>query len=230
MAGSATAMGFFVTGTDTGVGKTLVSAALTRAWAARGLRVAVMKPIASGSDPTPDGPRNSDALTLMAAANVTASYEAVNPYCFLPAISPHIAAREAGVSIDLTLLRSRFDSLAHASDCVVVEGAGGWLAPISDTATMADLAAALSLPVLLVVGLRLGCLNHTLLTRESLSTRGAAFAGWIANAIDPHFERSAENLATLTARLGEPPLAFVPFLDHREGAPDLSAAAGKLCA
>ena len=225
-----TPKGFFVTGTDTGVGKTVVSAALTRALVARGLRVAVMKPIASGSDPTPRGLRNSDALTLMAAANVPAPYEVVNPYCFEPPISPHIAAREAGVAIDLTLLRSRFGSLAAAGDCVIVEGAGGWLAPISDTETMADLAAALSLPALLVVGLRLGCLNHALLTRESLSTRGVAFAGWIANAIDPHFDRPAENLATLSARLGEPPLASVPFLDRGHGTPDLREAAGKLCA
>src|SRR5579863_7585563 len=225
-----TAASFFVTGTDTGVGKTLISAALTRALVARGLRVAVMKPVASGSGPTAEGPRNSDALTLMAAANVPAPYEVVNPYCFLPPISPHIAAREAGVSIDLTLLRSRFDSLALASDCVVVEGAGGWLAPISDTASMADLAAALSLPVLLVVGLRLGCLNHALLTRDSVATRGTPFAGWIANAIDPHFDRPEENLATLSTRLGAPPLARVPFLDHDLGVPDLSAAAGSLAA
>jgi dethiobiotin synthetase len=221
---------FFVTGTDTGVGKTVVSTALTRALVARGLRVAVMKPIASGSDPTPRGLRNSDALTLMAAANVPAPYEVVNPYCFHPPISPHIAAREAGVAIDLTLLRSRFDSLAAASDCVIVEGAGGWLAPISDTAAMADLAAALALPVLLVAGLRLGCLNHALLTRESMSARGVAFTGWVANAIDPHFERPGENLATLTARLGEPPLACVPFLAQLDATRDLSEAAGKLCA
>ena len=148
----------------------------------------------------------------------------------LPPISPHIAAREAATPIDLALLRSRFDSLADASDCVIVEGAGGWLAPISDTASMADLAAALSLPVLLVVGLRLGCLNHALLTRESLAARGVAFAGWIANAIDPHFERAAGNLATLTARLREPPLASVPFLDRGSGTADLREAAGKLSA
>ena len=224
-----THMAFFVTGTDTGVGKTLVSAALTRALVARGLRVAVMKPIASGSDPTPEGPRNSDALALMAAANVAAPYEVVNPYCFLPAIAPHIAARESQVEIDLTLLRSRFLALAAASDCVVVEGAGGWLAPLGDTATMADLAAVLSLPVLLTVGLRLGCLNHALLTRESLATRGIPFAGWIANAIDPHFERAAENLATLTARLGAPPLARIPFLEGGHAPADLRDAASKLC-
>src|SRR5512146_1104936 len=221
---------FFVTGTDTGVGKTVAAAALTRAMVARGLRVAVMKPIASGSDPTPQGPRNSDALTLMAAANVPAPYEAVNPYCFLPPISPHIAAREAGIAIDLGHLRSRFDSLASSAECVIVEGAGGWLAPISDGASMADLAAALSLPVILVVGLRLGCLNHALLTRESVTARGAAFAGWIANAIDAHFDRPGENLATLATRLGEPPLAHIPFLERGLDAPDLREAAGKLCA
>lgn len=221
--------GFFVTGTDTGVGKTLVSAALTRALVARGLRVAVMKPVASGSDPTPEGPRNSDALALMAAANVPAPYEVVNPYCFLPPISPHIAAREAGVVIDLPLLRSRLDSLASICDRVIVEGAGGWLAPLGDTATMADLAAALSLPVLLTVGLRLGCLNHALLTRESLATRRIPFAGWIANAIDPHLDRPGENLATLSVRLGGPPLAHIPFLDPGRGAPDLREAASKLC-
>jgi len=222
--------GCFVTGTDTGVGKTLIAAALTRALVARGLRVAVMKPVASGSDPTPAGPRNSDALALIAAANVTAPYEVVNPYCFLPPISPHIAAREAGVVIDLALLRCRFDSLTAAADCVLVEGAGGWLAPIGERESMADLAVTLALPVLLVVGLRLGCLNHAVLTRESLAARGVAFAGWIANAIDPHFDRPAENLATLTARLGAAPLACVPFLDHGGGAPDLSAAVARLCA
>lgn len=222
--------GFFVTGTDTGVGKTVISAALTRALVARGLRVAAMKPIASGSDPTPEGPRNPDALALMAAANVPAPYETVNPYCFLPPISPHIAARDSGTVIDLALLRQRFDSLAAAADCVIVEGAGGWLAPIGDSATMADLAAALSLPVLLVVGLRLGCLNHACLTRESVTARGVTFAGWLANAIDPNFERATENLATLTARLGGPPLARVPLLGRSREQPDLSEAAGKLCA
>ncbi|HUA25116.1 MAG TPA: dethiobiotin synthase [Steroidobacteraceae bacterium] len=219
----------FVTGTDTEVGKTVVSTALTRALVARGLRVAVMKPIASGSDPTPDGLRNSDALSLRAASNVPAPYEVVNPYCFQPPVSPHIAASEARVTIDLALLRSRFDSLAAASDCVIVEGAGGWLAPISATESMADLAAVLSTPVLLVVGLRLGCLNHALLTRESLATRGTPFAGWIANAVDPNFARAAENLATLTARLGALPLASIPFLESGHAPPDLDTAASMLC-
>ena len=225
-----TPKGFFITGTDTGVGKTVIAAALTRALVARGLRVAVMKPIASGADPTPEGLRNCDALTLMAAANVTLPYEAVNPYCFQPPIAPHLAALERGEVIDLARLRRRFDSLASAADCVIVEGAGGWLVPLGDGATMAELAAALTLPVLLVVGLRLGCLNHAFLTRESMAGRAAPFAGWVANAIDPGFERSAENLATLTARLGVPPLACVPLLERPEEQLDLSEAAGKLCA
>jgi len=221
--------GFFVTGTDTGVGKTVVATALTRALVARGRRVAVMKPVASGSDPTPEGLRNADALALIAAGNVAVPYEAVNPYCFLPPISPHIAAREAGVAVDLALLRARLDALAAGSDCVVVEGAGGWLAPISETAAIADLATTLGLPVLLVVGLRLGCLNHARLTREAIAARGAAFAGWVANAVDPGFERAAENLATLTAHLGEP-LARVAFMAAGQAAPELSEAAARLCA
>ncbi|MGH8290497.1 MAG: dethiobiotin synthase [Steroidobacteraceae bacterium] len=225
-----TPKGFFVTGTDTGVGKTIVAAALTRALVARGLRIAVMKPIASGSDPTPEGPRNSDALALMAAANVQAPYETVNPYCFLPAISPHIAASDSGIVIDLALLHRRFEALVSAADCVIVEGAGGWLAPIGDRAGMADLAGTFGLPVLLVVGLRLGCLNHALLTRESMAARHVAFAGWLANAMDPGFERVAENLATLTSRLGGPPLARIPLLASGRELPDLSEAAGKLCA
>ncbi len=115
-----------------------------------------MKPVASGSDRTPQGLRNDDALQLMAAANVDLPYEAVNPYCFEPAVSPHIAADDAGVVIDRTAIRRSFDSIVTRADYVVVEGAGGWLAPIGNTETMADLAAALELPVLLVVGLRLG--------------------------------------------------------------------------
>lgn len=220
--------GFFVTGTDTGVGKTVVSVALTRALVARGLRVGVMKPIASGSDPTPQGLRNSDAVALMAAANVATPYDVVNPYCFLPPISPHIAAHESGVTIDLALLRERYEAIADAADCVLVEGAGGWLAPIGDAISMADLAVALELPAILVVGLRLGCLNHALLTRASIAARGVPFAGWVANAVDPLFERSAENLATLTARLAAPPLAHVPCLTAACGPPNLAEAAARI--
>jgi dethiobiotin synthetase len=206
--------GVFITGTDTGVGKTVVATAIVRALVASGLRVAGMKPVASGAERGPDGLRNADALALASAANVPAPYETLNPYCFEPAIAPHIAAREAGVAIDIHRVRSLYQELAHEADFVVVEGAGGWLAPISATQTLADLALALGIPVILVVGLRLGALNHAMLSAESIASRGARLAGWVASHIDPDFERSAENLATLEARLHGAPLAAVPFLTH----------------
>ena len=204
--------GLFVTGTDTGVGKTVVACALVRGLARRGLAVAVMKPVASGAQATPEGPRNEDALALMAAASVPASYDTVNPYCFLPPIAPHLAAAEAGVTLELAPIRERFARLAARADCVVVEGAGGWRVPLGADFGMDGLALALQLPVLMVVGLKLGCISHARLTLESILARGAAFAGWVANGIDPAFERAEENLATLTQTLGEPPLARVPLL------------------
>jgi dethiobiotin synthetase len=204
--------GVFITGTDTGVGKTVVATAVVRALVGLGLRVAGMKPVASGAQRTPDGLRNADALALQSAANTLAPYETVNPYCFEPPIAPHIAAKEAGIAIDAHLVRRRFEELSRDTDFVVVEGAGGWLAPISATQTFADLALALETPVILVVGLRLGCLSHALLTVESLAARRVRLAGWIANHLDSGFERVAENLATLQARLQSPPLADVPFV------------------
>jgi len=221
------ARGFFVTGTDTGVGKTLFSAALTRALARSGLRVAVMKPVASGAARTAEGLRSEDALALIAEASVAAPYETVNPYCFEPPISPHIAAAQAGVRIDLGVLRARYAELAAAADCVIVEGAGGWLAPITPAAGMADIARSLEIPVILVVGMRLGCLNHALLTRESIGAHAANFAGWVANGIDSTMECAAENLQALRVRLGEP-LAAIPPLEHAEALPELTAAAARL--
>lgn len=204
------ARGVFVAGTDTAVGKTLVAAALVRALAARGAKVGVMKPVAAGAQATPDGLRNDDALALITAAGGAPSYEAVNPYCLPIAASPHIAAREAGVRIDRAVIRERFAALRAPYDIVLVEGAGGWLAPIGESETMADIAADLALPVLLVVGMRLGCLNHALLTHAAIAARGLAFAGWIANRIDPGMAYVEENLATLARRLGGEPLAIVP--------------------
>jgi dethiobiotin synthetase len=201
-------MGIFVTGTDTGVGKLV----------AEGLRVAAMKPVAAGAAATPAGLHNDDALALMRAANVAAAYECVNPYCFAPAIAPHIAAREAGVAIDIELVRQRFEVLAGSADCVVVEGAGGWLTPISASSTMADLADALALPVVLVVGLKLGCLNHAQLTARALSTHRAGLAGWIGNSLERAFDREADNIAGLESLLGTSAAAIVPFASH---APEL---------
>jgi len=205
------AAGIFITGTDTGVGKTVVAVSLVRALVRHGLRVSAMKPIASGAEQTPAGPRNADALALAGAANVAVPYASLNPYCFEPAISPHIAAEEAGIAVDASVIKERFDALASGADIVVVEGAGGWYAPINRTQTMADLAVMLETPVVLVVGLRLGCLNHAMLTRQAIERRGASFAGWVANSIDPTMERREANLMTLERLLGCEPLAVLPF-------------------
>jgi dethiobiotin synthetase len=206
-----TTAGIFVTGTDTGVGKTLVAVSLVKALVRQGMRVSVMKPIASGAEQTSSGLRNADALALAAASNVDVPYAALNPYCFEPAISPHIAAEEANITINPTLIRDRFDALVSSADFVVVEGAGGWYAPIGPTHTMADLPAILGIPVLLVVGVRLGCLNHAMLTRRAIDSCGAEFAGWVANCIDPTLERREQNLTTLERRLESQPLAVFPF-------------------
>jgi dethiobiotin synthetase len=222
--------GVFITGTDTEVGKTVVATALVRALVSRGLGVAAMKPVASGSARTPQGLRNDDALALMAAANVAAPYERVNPYCFEPAISPHIAAEEARVVIDLDHIGRNFAALAAApSDCVIVEGAGGWLAPVGPRITMKDIANTLDLPVVLVVGVRLGCINHALLTKLAIESHGARFAGWIANTLATAMPRLKENLETLTRMLGEPPLETVPVLAPGASSLELTAAAGALC-
>jgi dethiobiotin synthetase len=224
------ARGIFITGTDTEVGKTVIACALVRAFVARGERVAVLKPIASGSVRTPKGLRNEDALALMDAASVKVAYARVNPYCFEPAISPHIAAKEAMIEIDLGRISTEYQAIAAVSDRVIVEGAGGWLAPISEETSMADLARSLGVPSLLVVGLRLGCLNHAVLTRRAMEAAGAPFAGWIANALGAPMEREAQNLATLELRLGEPPLAIVPFAPQRARTLVLDAAAARLAA
>jgi dethiobiotin synthetase len=202
--------GLFVTGTDTGVGKTIVACALVRALLARRATVTVMKPIASGALRMPAGLRNEDALDLMAASRTLAAYADVNPYCFEPPISPHIAAEASKITIDIDLIVEHYQRLTATADWIVVEGAGGWLAPISDHESMEDLAVALGLPALLVVGLKLGCLNHARLTRESIAARGVGFAGWVASAVDPEMRAVAENLGTLERLLGEPALAVVP--------------------
>jgi dethiobiotin synthetase len=211
----------FVTGTDTGVGKTRVAAALCHALAARGIRVAAMKPVASGCTLTADGLRNEDALTLLGAMNVRAGYPEVNPYAFAPAIAPHIAAREAGIDIDFAVLDRAYERLRIRADVLIVEGAGGWLAPLDETRGFADLAVRWQMDVVLVVGMRLGCLNHALLTVESIERRGLRLRGWIANAIDGNFERLPENIASLESRITAPNLGKLSF---QPGADDESLA------
>ncbi len=214
----------FVTGTDTGVGKTRVAAALCHAMAARGLRVAAMKPVASGCMLTADGLRNDDALTLLGAMNVRADYAEVNPYAFAPAIAPHIAAREAGTVVDFAVLDRAYERLRMRAEVLIVEGAGGWLAPLDESRSFADLAVRWQMDVLLVVGMRLGCLNHALLTVESIERRGLRLRGWIANAIDREFERLPENIASLESRIAPPNIgkfSFQPGADARSLAPAL---------
>ncbi len=220
--------GLFITGTDTGVGKTVVACALARAFARAGERVAVMKPVASGAERTPEGLRNADALALMAAGDVSLTYPEVNPYCFEPAISPHIAAEDVRIEIDIGIIESGFLALVGTSDRVIVEGAGGWLAPVNARESMASIARALGVPAVLVVALRLGCLSHAALTRRAVEADGVPFAGWIANRSGPPMERESENLATLTRLLGAPPLAIVPYAGAHAGSLVLEEAAARL--
>lgn len=215
---------FFVTGTDTGVGKTLVTAALLRRLREAGLVVAGMKPVAAGSIPGPEGPANEDALLLQAESSVRHPYAVVNPWLFEPAIAPHLAAAEAGIAIDTLRIAAAHAELRAGADVVLAEGAGGFLVPLDRSRSFADLPALLGMDVLLVVGLRLGCLNHALLTAEAVAARGLTLAGWIGNAIDPGFARPAENVATLAARLPAPCLGIVPWMAK----PDVGVAAAAL--
>jgi dethiobiotin synthetase len=202
--------GVFVTGTDTEIGKTWCSVGLLEALAARGLRVAGLKPVAAGAVHTTAGWRNDDALALQAAASVVLPYERVNPLCLPEACSPHLAARAAGVRIDLAALVTHCERVAFDTDWLLVEGAGGWLAPLTEEQSIADFAQRLGMPVLLVVGMRLGCLNHAQLTWEAMDRHGCRRAGWIANVVDPLTPRLDEQVETLTRRLGGAPLAVLP--------------------
>lgn len=201
----------FVTGTDTEIGKTVVSVLLIRALVSRGFRVAGMKPVASGCVRTPEGLRNDDAVQLMAADNVDASYEQVNPYAFEPAIAPHIAAAEEGVAIGPDEICRQHRSLCGRADWVVVEGVGGWQVPLGDGFSVADLAVALGGPVVLVVGVRLGCINHALLSVESILQKGVRLSGWIANIPESGGDRIDENIETLTRLIHQPRAAIIPY-------------------
>jgi dethiobiotin synthetase len=194
----------FVAGTDTGVGKTWVCVQLLQALVAAGHRVAGMKPVAAGVIDTADGPRNEDALALAAAGSVGLPYQLVNPVCLQTPTSPHLAAMDAGLKVDIGVIRQAYDLIKSRSDLIIVESAGGWLVPIgpaqpgTNGPTMQDVALALGLPVLLVVGVRLGCLNHALLTADAIRRSGLPLLGWAANCLDPEFidtERYVESLA-----------------------------------
>lgn len=204
---------YFITGTDTDVGKTTVAAGLLQAARAAGLSTAAGKPVASGCDVTPEGLRNADALALMAQCTLALSYEEVNPVAFEPAIAPHIAAREAGVALTVQALLTPMQRiLRQRADFTLIEGAGGWRVPLSGQDSLSDVAQGLDLPVILVVGVRLGCISHALLTAEAIAQDGLQLAGWVANIIDPKTSRLEENLATLAEHLPAPCLGRVPKL------------------
>lgn len=202
---------FFVTGTDTGVGKTTVTVRLMQQLIAQGKTVIGMKPVASGCEWLEGRWQNEDVRLLTAASNVTAPPELINPYCFNPAIAPHIAAAQAGVEIQLEVIQTAYTQLTAMADVVIVEGAGGLLVPLNRTHSIADLIQALQLPALMVVGMRLGCINHALLTAQVLKARQIDCCGWVANRIDPHMSMPEENLQTLIDSLQQPPLLQVPF-------------------
>lgn len=204
------ARGYFVTGTDTGVGKTVITLGLMQHLQDRGFAVAGMKPVASGCVATAGGLRNGDALALQRQASVPVAYDMVNPVALAAPVAPHIAARQAGIPISVASIRHVFDELAAQVDRVVVEGVGGWRVPLGATETLADLARALELPVILVVGMRLGCLNHALLSAEAIVRDGLPLAGWVANCLPPAPEALEENISALKTRLSAPLLGVVP--------------------
>ncbi|HCA26240.1 MAG TPA: dethiobiotin synthase [Betaproteobacteria bacterium] len=203
--------GYFVTGTDTGVGKTWAACALLEALAAIGKTVVGMKPVASGCDSIAGGLVCEDAEQLRRASTVDAPAKWRNPYRFLPPVSPHIAAAAAGRVIELRRIQAAYARLQKLADQVVVEGVGGFRAPLGDSYDVSALAGVLQLPVVLVVGLRLGCLNHALLTAEAIASRGLILAGWIANCPEPPMAAIEENLCYLERRLGAPFLGMLPY-------------------
>ena len=198
---------YFITGTDTEIGKTYVACALLHAFRGQGLTAIGMKPVAAGTDAAG---HNDDVEALIAASSLALPRDRVNSYCFADPVAPHIAAAEAGVTIGADRIRQALDELAGQADVVVVEGVGGFVVPLAEGFDAADLAGALGIPLILVVGMRLGCLNHALLTVEAIRARGLPLAGWIANRVDPAMSRFDENLAALKARIHAPLLGVVP--------------------
>ena len=207
-------MSVFVTGTDTGVGKTWVSLALMAYWQAAGLKVAGMKPVASGCSRRDGHLENEDAALLRAQASLLLPYATVNPYAYEPPIAPHLAAERRGESIRLDVIHRCYAEIAESADVVVVEGVGGWLVPLDGRETVADLAMRLELPVVLVVGIRLGCLNHALLTVEGILAHGANLAGWIGSFPEPYPYLGPDNVTALRERISAPCLGILPWQDR----------------
>ena len=202
---------WFVTGTDTEVGKTVASCALLQAATDAGYRTAGYKPVASGSEMTPAGIRNSDAQALQRNSSVKLNYEQVNPFAFLEPTSPHIVSAAEKRPIELSKISAGLKALASQADWLQVEGAGGWFTPLSPTVTFADWVIQEQLPVILVVGVKLGCINHAMLTAHAVQNSGLHLAGWIANDVQPTGKRHVEYIATLREVLNAPMLGEIPF-------------------
>ena len=202
---------YFITGTDTDVGKTYIAGALLRHFVQQGLQTVGMKPVAAGAEMVNGRLLNSDVAELIKAGNVDADLALINPYVFAPAIAPHIASEQAGVNVSIDNIQQAFDALKTQAEMVVVEGAGGFRVPINHQETMADLAVKLNLPIILVVGVRLGCINHALMTAGSIRAAGLTLVGWVANRIDPDMLAIEENIATLKAMIKAPCIADVAW-------------------
>lgn len=220
----------FIAGTDTGIGKTYVSCALLRALRAEGLRAVGMKPVASGCMATPAGLRNDDALALIEASDPRPDYATCNPFAFAEAVSPHLAAAAERAEVTMAPFETAFAQLAENADVVLVEGVGGWLAPLSPTLEANALPQALGLPVILVVGLRLGCLNHAQLTVRAIRADGCRLLGWIGNAVDPAMDRREDNLDTLRRLLPAPCLGVLDHAADATATPALAAAVAAVLA
>ena len=214
-------MSYFITGTDTGVGKTLISCALMHAFAAQGVLVVGMKPVAAGCD---ELNQNEDVKQLRAASNVLASFGQINPYSFYHPMAPHIAAAHEGVRIDFSRILTSFNELLSQADEVIVEGVGGFKVPLNESQNTADLAQKINIPVILVVGMRLGCLNHALLTADAITAYGLTLAGWVANVVDATIPALRENISTLERHLKAPLLGVVEY----QTSPDARLAATQL--
>ncbi|HWU75024.1 MAG TPA: dethiobiotin synthase [Rhodanobacter sp.] len=220
----------FIAGTDTEIGKTHVSCALLRALRADGLRAVGMKPVASGCMVTPAGLRNDDALALIEASDPPPDYATCNPFAFTEAVSPHLAAAAERAEVSMAPIKAAFAQLTEGADVVLVEGVGGWLAPLSPTLQANALPLALGLPVILVVGLRLGCLNHAQLTARAILADGCNLLGWIGNAVDPAMARREDNLETLHRLLPVPCLGVIEHATDAATAPALAAAVAAVLA
>ena len=214
-------MNYFVTGTDTGVGKTLICCALLHSFAAQDQRVAGMKPVAAGCDE--DG-KNADVKQLRAASNILATYEQINPYSFTHPVAPHVAALNAGVRIDFSRILTSYHELTSQVDVVIVEGIGGFKVPLNERQDSAELAQQFGLPVILVVGMRLGCLNHALLTASAIEDCGLKLTGWVANVLDADMLALSGNIAALKQRLAVPLIGVVEY----QAQPDARVAASQL--